>query len=204
MDVLMKKLSIVVLEIFRPEFACGCLNFHHCKQILKSSTSQESCSTLMKGFSSFAQCRSLWPDNNGKFSHAAYLVFTHKQPIILRNRKRHLAQTTTNIKRRWPGGILPRLIMLMQQLRHHSPITITNLNVLSGIAERDNGELITYMLYKWNRDFRKTAYKAGKRAKREQPALLADLQFGIGLSDLCCFRENMTELSPDLRQLPCE
>ncbi|KRZ66529.1 hypothetical protein T10_9781 [Trichinella papuae] len=82
------------------------------------------------------------------------------------------------------------------------------------------------MLYKWNRDFRKTAYKAGKRAKRERangillylqidlnvkkcpfilkPALLADLQFGIGLSDLCCFRENMTELSPDLRQLPCE
>ncbi|KRY40766.1 hypothetical protein T01_15492 [Trichinella spiralis] len=57
----------------------------------------------------------------------------------------------------------------MQQLRHQSPITITNLNVLSGIAERDNGDLITYMLYKWSRDFRKPAYKAGKRAKREQP-----------------------------------
>ncbi|KAL1227386.1 Ribosome assembly protein [Trichinella spiralis] len=55
----------------------------------------------------------------------------------------------------------------MQQLRHQSPITITNLNVLSGIAERDNGDLITYMLYKWSRDFRKPAYKAGKRAKRE-------------------------------------
>ncbi|KRZ66995.1 hypothetical protein T10_6253 [Trichinella papuae] len=36
------------------------------------------------------------------------------------------------------------------------------------------------------------------------PALLVDLQFGLGLSDLCCFRENMTELSPDLRQLLCE
>ncbi|KRY98732.1 hypothetical protein T11_18165 [Trichinella zimbabwensis] len=77
------------------------------------------------------------------------------------------------------------------------------------------------MLYKWSRDFRKTAYKAGKRANgillylqidlnvkkcpfTLKPALLADLQFGIGLSDLCCFRENMTELSPDLRQLPCE
>ncbi|KRY99400.1 hypothetical protein T11_14816 [Trichinella zimbabwensis] len=94
------------------------------------------------------------------------------------------------------------------------PITITNLNVLSGIAERDNGELITYMLYKWNRDFRKTAYKAGKRAKRERAnGILLYLQidlnvqkcpFALSLSDLCCFRENMTELSPDLRQLPCE
>ncbi|KRZ10642.1 hypothetical protein T11_2642 [Trichinella zimbabwensis] len=36
------------------------------------------------------------------------------------------------------------------------------------------------------------------------PALLADLQFGLGLSDLCCFCENMTELSQDLRQLLCE
>ncbi|KRZ02378.1 hypothetical protein T11_6924 [Trichinella zimbabwensis] len=36
------------------------------------------------------------------------------------------------------------------------------------------------------------------------PTLKADLQFGLGLSDLCCFRENMTELSPDLRQLLCE
>ncbi|KRY89057.1 hypothetical protein T4D_8621 [Trichinella pseudospiralis] len=35
------------------------------------------------------------------------------------------------------------------------------------MAERDNGVLITYMLYKWNRDFKKLAYKAGKRAKRE-------------------------------------
>ncbi|XP_003378734.1 junction plakoglobin [Trichinella spiralis] len=34
------------------------------------------------------------------------------------------------------------------------------------------------------------------------PALLAALQFSLGLSDLSCFRENMTELSPDLRQLP--
>ncbi|KRY96630.1 hypothetical protein T11_14476 [Trichinella zimbabwensis] len=51
---------------------------------------------------------------------------------------------------------------------HQSPITITNLNVLSGIAERNNGVLITYMLYKWSRDFRKPAYKAGKRAKRER------------------------------------
>ncbi|KRY26399.1 hypothetical protein T03_6729 [Trichinella britovi] len=48
------------------------------------------------------------------------------------------------------------------------PITITNLNVLSGIAERDNGDLITYILYKWSRDFRKPAYKAGKRDKRER------------------------------------
>ncbi|KRZ03347.1 hypothetical protein T11_7356 [Trichinella zimbabwensis] len=36
------------------------------------------------------------------------------------------------------------------------------------------------------------------------PELLADLQLGLGLFDLCYFRENMTELSPDLRQLPCE
>ncbi|KRZ72097.1 hypothetical protein T10_8722 [Trichinella papuae] len=36
------------------------------------------------------------------------------------------------------------------------------------------------------------------------PALLAALQFGLGLSDLCCFRENMTELLPELRQLPFE
>ncbi|KRZ07354.1 hypothetical protein T11_10116 [Trichinella zimbabwensis] len=36
------------------------------------------------------------------------------------------------------------------------------------------------------------------------PALLGDLQFGLSLSDLCCFRENMTKLSLDLRQLPCE
>ncbi|KRY02663.1 hypothetical protein T12_6203, partial [Trichinella patagoniensis] len=42
------------------------------------------------------------------------------------------------------------------------------LDVLSGIAERDNGDLITYILYKWSRDFRKPAYKAGKRAKRER------------------------------------
>ncbi|KRZ70075.1 hypothetical protein T10_12109 [Trichinella papuae] len=34
--------------------------------------------------------------------------------------------------------------------------------------------------------------------------LLGDLQFGLSLSDLCCFRENMTKLSLDLRQLPCE
>ncbi|KRZ53694.1 hypothetical protein T02_4962 [Trichinella nativa] len=36
------------------------------------------------------------------------------------------------------------------------------------------------------------------------PALLAALQFSPGLSDLCCFCENMTELSSDLRLLPCE
>ncbi|KRZ10018.1 hypothetical protein T11_15996 [Trichinella zimbabwensis] len=33
------------------------------------------------------------------------------------------------------------------------------------------------------------------------PALLDALQFGLGLSDLCCFRENMTELLPDMQQL---
>ncbi|KRZ96499.1 hypothetical protein T08_16053 [Trichinella sp. T8] len=36
------------------------------------------------------------------------------------------------------------------------------------------------------------------------PALLAALQFSPGLSDLCCFCENMTELSSDMRLLPCE
>ncbi|KRX32696.1 hypothetical protein T05_16075 [Trichinella murrelli] len=84
--------------------------------------------------------------------------------------------------RRWPAGILPRLIMFSRLPTCHvldfvchvrwlcciRPITITNLNVLSGIAERDNGDLITYILYKWSRDFRKPAYKAGKRAKRER------------------------------------
>ncbi|KRZ36213.1 hypothetical protein T4C_2779 [Trichinella pseudospiralis] len=35
-------------------------------------------------------------------------------------------------------------------------------------------------------------------------ALLADLHISLGLSHLCCFRKNMAELSPDLRQLPCE
>ncbi|KRY77170.1 hypothetical protein T4B_1315 [Trichinella pseudospiralis] len=35
-------------------------------------------------------------------------------------------------------------------------------------------------------------------------ALLAELQFSLSLSDLCCFLENMAELSSDLRQLPCE
>ncbi|KRZ80775.1 hypothetical protein T10_12326 [Trichinella papuae] len=37
-------------------------------------------------------------------------------------------------------------------------------------------------------------------------ALPAALQVSLGLSDLCCFCENMTELSPELRQLelPCE
>ncbi|KRZ06202.1 hypothetical protein T11_15602 [Trichinella zimbabwensis] len=32
----------------------------------------------------------------------------------------------------------------------------------------------------------------------------SDLQFGLSLSDLRCFRENTTKLSLDLRQLPCE
>ncbi|KRX18249.1 hypothetical protein T07_6060 [Trichinella nelsoni] len=35
-------------------------------------------------------------------------------------------------------------------------------------------------------------------------ALPADLQFRLGLSDLCCFCKNMTEFSPNLRLLPCE
>ncbi|KRZ13072.1 hypothetical protein T11_8719 [Trichinella zimbabwensis] len=55
----------------------------------------------------------------------------------------------------------------------------------------------------------KTAYKAGKRANGILLYLQIDLNvkkcpFTLSLSDLCCFRENMTELSPDLRQLPCE
>ncbi|KRX52591.1 hypothetical protein T09_10745 [Trichinella sp. T9] len=37
-----------------------------------------------------------------------------------------------------------------------------------------------------------------------QIALLASHQFSLGLSHLCCFRENITELSQDLQQLPCE
>ncbi|KRY40860.1 hypothetical protein T01_2585 [Trichinella spiralis] len=37
-----------------------------------------------------------------------------------------------------------------------------------------------------------------------QIALLASHQFSLGLSHLCCFRENITELSQDLRQFPCE
>ncbi|KRZ11554.1 hypothetical protein T11_167 [Trichinella zimbabwensis] len=35
-------------------------------------------------------------------------------------------------------------------------------------------------------------------------ALLAAHQFDLGLPDLCCFRENITELSSELWQLPCE
>ncbi|KRY42462.1 hypothetical protein T01_7456 [Trichinella spiralis] len=32
-------------------------------------------------------------------------------------------------------------------------------------------------------------------------AIPADLQFSLGLSDLCCFCKNMTEFSPNLRLL---
>ncbi|KRY23332.1 hypothetical protein T12_16098 [Trichinella patagoniensis] len=39
---------------------------------------------------------------------------------------------------------------------------------------------------------------------RIMQTLLADLQFDLDLSDLCCFCENMVELSPDMEQLPCE
>ncbi|KRZ70217.1 hypothetical protein T10_1833 [Trichinella papuae] len=35
-------------------------------------------------------------------------------------------------------------------------------------------------------------------------ALLDALQFRLSLPGLCCFHENMTELSPELRKLPCE
>ncbi|KRZ47332.1 hypothetical protein T02_12524 [Trichinella nativa] len=35
--------------------------------------------------------------------------------------------------------------------------------------------------------------------------VLNDKNYGnLGLSDLCCFCKNTTELSPYLRQLPCE
>ncbi|KRY15278.1 hypothetical protein T12_3791 [Trichinella patagoniensis] len=35
-------------------------------------------------------------------------------------------------------------------------------------------------------------------------ALPADPQFRLGLPNLCCFCENMTEFSPNLLLLPCE
>ncbi|KRZ03832.1 hypothetical protein T4B_11885 [Trichinella pseudospiralis] len=53
----MKKLSIVVLKIFYPKFSFSCFNFQHFRDTVKFFALQESCSTLMKGFSLFAQCR---------------------------------------------------------------------------------------------------------------------------------------------------
>ncbi|KRY90883.1 hypothetical protein T4D_15053 [Trichinella pseudospiralis] len=42
LQILKNTLSIVVLEIFYPKFAYGCLNFYHFKQILKSCATQDS------------------------------------------------------------------------------------------------------------------------------------------------------------------